>query len=369
MKQSHDPSAGSHAAASVSAAQEPAPIADALAGVDLLSDVLRSVRLTGSMYFLVEASTPWMTWAPAASTFASAVLPQAQHLISYHVITSGTCWGGLDRAAPQRLEAGDILVVPHGAPYFLAAPPTASPSYGDTEAMSFFRRMAAGDLPSIVAEGGGGPDKCHFICGFLRCDIRPFNPLLGALPEMMVLRRGSAGDERMDHLVRFALRALRERGAGDQEVLLRLSELMFVEVLRRHLNADPTPNAGWLAGLRDPLVAKALTLLHRQAARAWTLDALAAEAGTSRSVLAERFVQRVGQPAMQYLTAWRMQLAARLLADSTAKVKAVAEAAGYQSEAAFSRAFKKAAGMSPANWRQGERSPLSPAPAPHTLRP
>jgi transcriptional regulator GlxA family with amidase domain len=190
--------------------------------------------------------------------------------------------------------------------------------------------------------------------------------LLGALPEMMVLRRGSAGDERMDHLVRFALRALRERGAGDREVLLRLSELMFVEVLRRHLHADSTPHAGWLCGLRDPLVAKVLTLLHRQAARVWTLDALAAEAGTSRSVLAARFVQHVGQPAMQYLTAWRMQLAARLLADSSVKVKAVAEAVGYQSEAAFSRAFKKAAGVAPANWRQGERPPLSPAPVPPT---
>jgi AraC-like DNA-binding protein len=360
VTQHHDPSAGSHAAASASAAQEPAPIADALPGVDLLSDVLRSVRLTGAMYFLVEASTPWMTWAPAASTFASAVLPQAQHLISYHVITSGTCWGGLDRAAPQRLDAGDILVVPHGAPYFLAAPPTAPPSYGTTEAMSFFRRMATGDLPPIVAEGGGGPDKCHFICGFLGCDIRPFNPLLGALPEMMVLRSGSAGDDRMDHLVRFALRALRERGSGDQEVLLRLSELMFIEVLRRHLHADPEVNVGWLAGLRDPVVARALARLHRQPARAWTLDMLAAEAGTSRSVLAERFAQRVGQPAMQYLTAWRMQLAARLLADSTVKVKTVAETVGYQSEAAFSRAFKKAAGTAPANWRDGTRPDVKP---------
>ena len=294
MSQHHDPAAGLH---------------------DVLSDVLRSIRLTGSMYFLVEASAPWITRAPAASAFAAAVLPRAQQLISYHVVTAGSCWAGLEGRRPQRMEAGDILVVPHGAPYFLTASPETPGAYDDDdEAVSFFRRMAAGELPSVVVEGGGGPERTHFICGFLGCDARPFNPLLGALPEVIVLRRGASPDDRMKHLVEFALCELRQRSAGGQETLLRLSELMFIETVRRYLESLPEAEAGWLAGLRDPLVARALARLHGQPDRAWTLDSLAAEAGASRSVLAERFAQRLGQPPMHYLAAWRMQLAARWLA-------------------------------------------------------
>jgi AraC-like DNA-binding protein len=348
MSQHHDRSAGLHAAAS-------GPAAPASEGIDVLSDVLRSVRLTGAMYFLVEASTPWITRAPVASSFAAAVLPRAQHLISYHLVTAGTCWGGLEGHAPERLEAGDTLVIPHGAPYFLAAPPGTQASYGDAEAVSFFEKMAAGELPSVVTEGGGGPDTTHFICGFLGCDVRPFNPILAALPEVLVLRRGPGLDTRMKPLIDFALCELREQRSGRQEVLLRLSELMFIETVRRYVETLPDAHEGWLAGLGDPLVARVLALLHGRPSRAWTLDALAGEAGASRSVLSERFTRRVGQPPMQYLAAWRMQLAAQLLAQPGARVKTIAEAVGYDSEAAFSRAFRKAAGMPPAAWRDGGR--------------
>ena len=325
---------------------------DNAATLDVLSDVLRSVRLTGSMLFLVEASTPWMTQAPATQAFAAAVLPHAQHLISYHVITDGACWGGLAGAVPQPLEAGDILVVPHGDPYFLAAPPDAAQTYGYDEAVSFFRRMAAGELPTVVTEGGGGAQRTRFVCGFLGCDARPFNPVLAALPRVMHLRRAARPGDRLSHLVDFALGELREQRAGSRDVLLRLSELMFVEVVRCHLAAGASDRPDWLAGLRDPLVARALACLHREPARPWTIDALAGAVNSSRSTLAERFAQRVGKPPMQYLTAWRMQLATRLLADSSAKVRAVAEAVGYDSEAAFSRAFKKHSGRSPRDWRQ-----------------
>jgi AraC-like DNA-binding protein len=350
MTPHHDRSAGSHAAASGSTA--PLPI-----GVDVLSDVLRSVRLTGSMFFLVDASTPWVTRAPAASAFAAAVLPRAQHLISYHVVTAGACWGGLEHEPPQRLEAGDILVIPHGAPYFLAAPLETEAAYSDDQAVSFFRKMAAGELSSIVTEGGGGPDKARFICGFLGCDARPFNPILNALPEVIVLHRSPSHDDRMHHLVEFALRELCERRSGSHEVLLRLSELMFIETVRRHLDSSAgcQADAGWLGGLRDPLVARVLARLHHEPAHAWTVDALAADAATSRSVLSQRFTQFVGQSPMQYLAAWRMQLAARLLGERMAMVKQVAGAVGYDSEAAFSRAFKKFIGTAPAKWRDNTR--------------
>jgi hypothetical protein len=155
---------------------------------DLLSEVLRGVRLGGSMLFLVQARTPWMTQAPAARQFAAAVLPPSQHLVSYHVVTAGRCWGGLTGEPAQPLERGDILVVPHGDPYFLAAPADAGRTYSDDEAVSFFRRMAAGELPVVVNEGGSGQDATEFICGFLGCDLQPFNPVLSALSRVLHLR-------------------------------------------------------------------------------------------------------------------------------------------------------------------------------------
>jgi AraC-like DNA-binding protein len=325
--------------------------------VDVLSDVLRGVRLTGSMFFLVEASTPWVTAAPHAKEFAAAVLPAAQHLVSYHVITQGQCWAGLQGGAPQPMQAGDILVVPHGDPYFLAGSPDARPEPAADEAVWWFRRMAAGELPSVVREGGGGPERSSFICGFLGCDARPFNPVLAALPHVIHLRSATRAGNRLGPLIEFALGELHQPRAGGREVLLRLSELMFIEVVRCHLEGkartdrQPDGQPDWLAGLRDPVVARALQRLHGEPARVWTLDALAAEAGTSRSVLAERFTQLVGRPPMHYLAAWRMQLATRLLAGGAAKVRTVAEAVGYDSEAAFSRAFKKHVGIAPAEWR------------------
>ena len=349
MKQGHDRTSGSHAAAS---------------GVDVLSDVLRSVRLTGSMLFLVDATTPWHSWAPKADVFRPVVLPASQHLISYHIVTQGRCWAGLCDASPERFETGDVLVVPHGDAYVLAEPPDASMTYGPEEAVTFFRQMAAGEMPSVVKEGGGGTERTQFICGFLGCDLRPFNPVLTALPAMIHLRAATQATDHMRHLVEFALCELRQPSSGSQDVLLRLAELMFVEVVRRHLETLPEAQTGWLAGLHDPLVARALALLHGAAAHRWTIDTLAARVGSSRSVLAERFAQLVGQPPMQYLTQWRMQLAARLLTEPSAKIVAVAHAVGYESEAAFSRAFKKNVGVAPSAWRRYTTNGRAPRPYP-----
>ncbi len=331
-------------------------------GIDVLSDVFRCVRLTGSMLFLVEASAPWKSAAPAAHVFARLVLPAAQHLISYHVVTEGTCWGGIRGEDAQPMAAGDILVVPHGDPYFLANPASAVSAASDDEAVDFFRRMVAGELPQVVAEGGPGPKRTRFICGFLGCDARPFNPILAALPRVLHLRRTMQESEAMRHLAGCAVAELRAPQAGSREVLLRLSELMFMAAIRCHVEqlsaqvrAAPAMStqvsAGWLAGLYEPLVGRALALLHAQPARAWSLEALAAETGSSRSVLAARFAHVVGHPPMRYLAAWRMQLATTLLAEPSAKVRTVAQAVGYDSEAAFSRAFTRVVGRNPVAWR------------------
>jgi AraC-like DNA-binding protein len=340
MTSGHDQSSGSLVRAS---------------GLDVLSDMLRSVRLTGAMLFLVEASTPWVSWAPEAETFRPVVLPSAQHLISLHIVTDGACWAGLTGVPPERLEAGDVLIIPHGDAYYLADPAEAERTYGHDKAVAFFREMAAGRLPPTVTEGGDGPGRSRFICGFLGCDLRPFNPILSALPRLVCVRRPASGDG-MSHLIAFALAELSEPRAAGQIVRLRMAELLFVEVMRRHLEALPGGETGWLAGLRDPLVARALTLLHDAPARDWTLEELASEAATSRSVLSERFAHLVGQPPMQYLRELRMQRASRLLAEDGAKVAAVAAAVGFESEAAFSRAFKRSVGVSPDEWRRRQPS-------------
>jgi AraC-like DNA-binding protein len=322
-------------------------------GVDALSDVLRAVRLTGALFFLVEASDPWALELPDGATLAPVTLPRAQHVISYHVVTHGTCWGGLRAGAPVRLEAGDVLVFPRGDAYFMSMGRDMRGGPDHAVVLAFMRQMGSGQLPFTVVEGGGGRERLHLVCGFLGCDIRPFNPLLATLPPLLHVRGAwSSPADPLGRLIDFAIAESREPRAGGECVRLRLSELLFVEVVRRYLSSLPAEHTGWLAGLRDPAIGRAVALLHERPAHAWTLPRLATDVGLSRTVLADRFTHLVGHPPMQYLTRWRMQLAARLLADGVAKVSAVALEVGYESEAAFSRAFKKVAGVAPATWRR-----------------
>ena len=209
-------------------------------------------------------------------------------------------------------------------------------------------------MPFQLQTGGDGPSETRLICGFFSCDVRPFNPLLESLPRFMRFGRDSlASHSLLDEFIRFATAEMGNKRAGSQSVLNRLSELMFVEIIRLYMDQLEGSNTGWLAGLRDPLVGRALTLLHARPSHAWTLEQLASEAAASRSVLADRFNDLVGYPPIQYLTRWRMQIAARRLMDPGARVAAVAHEVGYESEAAFSRAFKKFVGQSPGQWRTG----------------
>jgi len=189
------------------------------------------------------------------------------------------------------------------------------------------------------------------VCGFLACDARPFNPLLDNLPPVIKAKDGD--DARwLGQFIRLATIESAEKRAGSEGVLAKLSELMFIEVVRRYLAELPPEQAGWLAGLRDPFVGKALSLLHARPRHAWTIETLAKDVGLSRSVLAERFADLVGMPPMQYLAQWRMQIAAGLLSAGNANIATVAAEIGYASEAAFSRAFKKMVGVSPSDWRR-----------------
>jgi AraC-like DNA-binding protein len=313
--------------------------------------VLRAVRLTGAVYFDFELSSPWVAEAPPSREIAAIVMPGAQRVIEYHVIARGTCWGQALGQDPILLREGDLIVFPQGDPHVLSS----APGMRRQPDVSVYARSAA-PLPFVHEMGGGGPERVRVVCCFLGCDERPYNPLLSSLPSVIHLQAQGvhATTGWISTLLNVAVRESGSARAGSENILARLSELMFVEAIRRYLEALPPTQTGWLAGLRDPVVGHALGALHAQPTEAWTVERLARLVGLSRSVLAERFTEMVGQPPMQYLALWRMQLASRLLTEG-AQVGEVASAVGYESEAAFSRAFKKLVGQAPAAWRRGAR--------------
>jgi len=294
------------------------------------------------MFYRVEARGPWSAAAPRASELVSSIMPDADHLIPYHVVTEGHCWGATTGGEPTRIEQGDVMVFPHGDSHVMSSEPGLAPRPEDSGTKT-------PHFPFPVAVGAGGGSSSSLVCGFLACDLRPFNPLLTALPRVLHVRGTEGG-----WLSRFRDQVIAEshsQGSGAELMLTRLSELMFIEVVRRHVETLGGESASWLAGLRDPCVGRALAALHERPAENWTLADLARETATSRSVLAERFTHFVGEPPMQYLARWRMQLAAQMLARAGSKVAAVAQEVGYESEAAFSRAFKKTVGLPPKAWR------------------
>ena len=315
---------------------------------DVLSDVLRAVHLTGAVYFEFNVSPPWAFKAPPSREIAAKVMPGAQRVIEYHLIARGSGWGNVDGQSPIRLQEGDLLVFPQGHAHVLCS----APELTATLDMSLYTPPFT-QLPVVYERAGAGTEQSRILCCFLGCDESPFNPLLTALPPVMHLS-GSGDYAKSGWLGTLLMIATSESGrsrAGSENVLARISELVFVEAIRRYLETLPPDQTGWLAGLRDPMVGQALAALHGDAGKPWTVEGLARQAGLSRSVFAARFTAMVGYPPMRYLALWRMQLAARLLADGSA-VASVAEAVGYESEAAFSRAFKKLVGQAPGTWRR-----------------
>jgi len=313
--------------------------------MDALSDVLRAVRLSGSFFFDIQASDPWVAETPAGPQIVGKMFPGADHLISYHVITHGHCWAALPGEAPVRGNAGDVICFPHCDAHIL----TSQLGMRQPPMVEMYRRPEDGQLPFAITMGNGGAEETRLVCGFLGCDARPFNPLLAALPRMF--RVSEQGDGALRAMVQFAVSESHAARPGGASVLDRLSELMFIDVVRRYVETLPADRTDWLSGLRDASIGRALAALHSEPARRWTLESLGREAGLSRSALAERFTEFVGQPPMQYLSNWRMQLAAGQLAGGTDSLAAIAERVGYESEAAFSRAFKKTTGVAPGAWR------------------
>jgi len=315
--------------------------------MDPLSDVLRAVRLNGAYFYHVQAGAPWSVSTTPARELVPRILPEAEHLISYHILLSGTAWGGLEGEDQVQMQPGDVIVFPHGEAHLMSS----AEAYRDGSGR---KGTSAERYPNTVLLGPeDSPRTTSFVCGFLGCDSRPFNPLLASLPRRMLIPGAAEGW--LSQFPKQVVTESRNGRVGSETMLTRMAELMFIEVVRRYVEEIPSQHSGWLAGLRDAVVGPALTCLHERPTHPWTLQELAREIASSRTVLVERFSNLVGVPPMLYLTRWRLQLAAEQLSRGTAKVAAVGAQVGYESEAAFSRAFKRETGLSPAAWRRNRQ--------------
>lgn len=324
---------------------------------DTLSDVLRGVRLRGAVFFYLSYGREWATGAPPAKEIAAAVLPGADHVMEYHVVTRGAAWAAVVGSSPVRLAAGDIVMFPHGDAHVLSSAPGLKAQFVDAGWVAAHRQYPRPIPLNDLGEERGleiaepAPHALtNIVCGFWGCDLRPFNPLIAHLPAMLHLRGGQE-DMWVIEMLQQAVFASRDRRPGSEAVLERISEVMFVQTVRKYI-AEAHTETGWIAGLQDRHVGRALALLHGSPAGAWTVEELGEQVGLSRSALHERFTDLIGQSPMQYLAQWRMQLASTLLRDTSQTVASIALDVGYDSEAAFARAFKRSVGTPPATWRR-----------------
>jgi AraC-like DNA-binding protein len=319
--------------------------------MDALSDVLRIVQLTGAVYLDAAFSAPWCANVPADSALCSAYLPPSDCVVSFHLVTAGSCWAMLphDRGGALQVDAGDLIVVPQGETHVIGSSTDLSPeSFAPLLANQVETRP--GEVMTLTYGGGGAGTR--MACGFLAVQDIWRNPLLSALPRLFKVGMRGSSAAWLESSLRFAAEQAASSHAGGATVLAKLSELMFVEAVRRYVDTMPDDSKGWLAGLRDRFVARALALTHARPAHPWTVEELAHGVGMSRSALAQRFTELLGVPPMQYLAQWRLQLAAQQLRLTDRPLASVAEDVGYESEAAFNRAFKREFGAPPATWRR-----------------
>jgi AraC-like DNA-binding protein len=316
--------------------------------MDALSDLLRVVRLTGGVFLEAEFSAPWSVTSQVGPEDCRTILAEPARIISFHYVISGSLLLGIDRDPPVEVRGGSIVLLPRNHAHTLASRRGLKPVRGD----KLVEVDPAGGLARI--RHGGGGDMTRIVCGFVGCES-DCHPLIDALPSTLVLDlNGKAAGEWIFSSFRYAAQELAATRAGSATVLAKLSELMFVEAVRCYLEALPVDERGWLAGLRDPVVGKALALLHTELARPWTADELARQVYLSRSAFADRFTALIGAPPMTYLARWRMQVAAQCLRESRRSVAQISADVGYESEIAFARAFKRQFAMSPAQWRKRE---------------
>ncbi len=314
--------------------------------MDVLSTILKTVRLEGAMFYNAEFSAPWSVRSPQSSLMAPYLSPEPKHVIIYHLLTHGRAYASVESGQKLLLSAGDIVVFPHGDEHILG-------NGRDIEPRDHTRM-----LQEILSQGlrparmGGGGEVTRFVCGYLICDDRLSKAFLGGLPPMFKVNIANDGSGQwLENSIRYSVGQAAASKTGSEVVVAKLSEALFAETLRRYVELLPPDQIGWLAGARDPDVGNALAHMHGQPSVPWTLGELAKRAGVSRSVLAERFRHFLGVPPMAYLTRWRLQIGAQLLTSTRHSVAQIAAEVGYESEPAFNRAFKREFGSPPARFR------------------
>ncbi len=322
--------------------------------MDALSETLRVVRLIGAIFINGRFTSPWCYQSPHADYAAPILEPGAERVVIFHMITEGECYVEMAGQSPVHLVAGDAVIFPQGDAHRMTSAPGVPAATGAKLDVVLSRR------PRKLVYGGGGA-VTRLVCGYLACDARLARMLLAGLPPLLkVSVRGSSAGAWLEASLQYALSEARSPRPGGMGVLAKLSEVLFIEVLRIHMNQQTPGATGWLAGVGDRIVGAALGALHKQPARAWTLEDLAKGVGASRSVLAEKFQLIVGIAPMQYLTQWRMLIAANLLSASNAPLIQIAEEVGYQTDTAFSRAFSREYGVPPAKWRRANMKKPNP---------
>ena len=320
--------------------------------MDALSEILSGVRLNGAVFFSAEFSAPWGFSTPPPSYIADEFTSRTEHLVVYHFLIDGGAVVRLIDGPSVELTAGDVVIFPHGSQHHMTSGPGAVepfPNYGISA------KIKSRDLSPLRAGGGGATSR--FVCGYMTCDPHLCRPILNGLPPVFKVNiRADSSGKWLESSIMHLLEEIVSGHAGTEALLAKLSETLFIDTLRRYIAGLPEQQTGWLAGARDPIVGKSLGLMHSRIAYAWTIADLAEEVGISRSALVERFTRYLSEPPMTYLTRWRLQLAARSLEKTSRGVAEIAADIGYESEAAFNRAFKREFGQPPGRYRSDHRS-------------
>jgi AraC-like DNA-binding protein len=314
--------------------------------MDALSDILRVVGLTGGVFLEADFTAPWTVAGQVSPEACRPFMDPPRQLVGFHYVIEGGLEVGLDGRSVGRASAGEAVMLAHNDMHAFGSSLSLSPA----PVSELMPTPGAAGLPRI--EYGGGGARTRLVCGFMGGDDQ-LAGLLASLPPVLVVELATLpGGDWMGRMFTYAAQILAEDRPGAATVLAKVAELLFIETVRRHFASLPAEETGWLAGLRDPAVARALALLHGRAATPWTADALAREVNMSRSAFADRFTAIIGQPPMRYLTAWRMRLARHELLAGRKPIAEIAFEVGYESEAAFTRAFRREQGLPPAAWRK-----------------
>lgn len=315
--------------------------------MDALSEALRSVRMTGAIFLDAEFTAPWSFLSPMAQRTAPVLAPGTDQVIIYHLVTEGTAWVRIDGQPDLPVRAGEIVILPHGEEHLFG---NGTPTKVFDGAAALHRHVT-GELNSLRWGGGGAATK--FVCGFMGCERQARNLFLAGLPTTIKINiREDATGAWLENTIRYLVSDGQLHQPGRNILLSKMAEALFIETLRSYIKLLPPDATGWLAGARDQIAGAALAVLHRQPAAHWTIDRLAATIGTSRSVLSDRFTRYLGEPPLTYLARWRMQLASRMLETTKDTVLQIGLSVGYESEAAFVRAFKREFGLPPARYRK-----------------